>query len=324
MHKERVWWRPPGSNSVYSIEASASGTSCFRFEPFSCSESASQTIELRGHAVKSDFPQPGTIAITSPFKDISTSQDQHSSAVKHALELIKSGELEKVVVSRVKSIEHQAAPETAFKSKCKAHPDAFVYLIEHPTCGVWCGATPELLVSVSDNRLETVSLAGTRTLDQIATSPWTSKEYAEQELVTDYIKDILENQGATDLRIEPRDNLNYGNLVHLETRFHGTIKGDIDQLAKNLHPTPAVGGRPLEKACSFISEHEGYDRQYFTGYLGVETASGGAYYVNLRCAKWLKGGINLYAGGGIVEGSDIVEEWKETEAKICAILDSIE
>jgi len=323
MFEGRVWWRPPGSNSVYTIEPSASGTSCFRLEPFSCTSGGSDSIELRGHVVKSNFPEVGTIKVTQLFKDSSTTQEQHSIAVEKALNMIQSGELEKVVVSRVKSIEHSAHPETAFKSKCAAHPDAFVYLIDHPTCGVWCGATPELLVSVSDNRLETVSLAGTRTLDQIQTSPWTSKEYAEQELVTDYIKDILENQGATDLRIEPRDNLNYGNLVHLETRFHGTIKGNIEKLAKNLHPTPAVGGRPLEKACGFISEHEGYDRQYFTGYLGVESATGGAYYVNLRCAKWLVGGINLFAGGGIVEGSDISEEWNETEAKLSAILDSI-
>ena len=324
MSEGRVWWRPPGSNSVYTIEPSASGTSCFRLEPFSCTNGGSSSVELRGHVVQSDYPKVGTISINEEFKDISTSQNTHSNAVTQALERIQSGELEKVVVSRVKSIEHRATPESAFKSKCEAHPDAFVYLMDHPTCGVWCGATPELLVSVSDNRLETVSLAGTRTLDQIQTSPWTSKEYAEQQLVTDYIKNILENQGATDLRIEPRDNLNYGNLVHLETRFYGTLKGNIEEVAKHLHPTPAVGGRPLEKACGFINENEGFDRQYFTGYLGVETATGGAYYVNLRCAKWLKGGINLYAGGGIVEGSDIQEEWNETEAKICAILDSIE
>ena len=324
MYEGRVWWRPPGSHSVYTIEPSVSGTSCFRLEPFSCVTGRSRSIELRGHVVQSDYPNVGTINVNEEFKNISTSQQTHSNAVTQALEMIQSGEIEKVVVSRVKSIEHQATPESAFKSKCEAHPDAFVYLINHPTCGVWCGATPELLVSVSDNRLETVSLAGTRTLDQIQTSPWTSKEYAEQELVTDYIKDILENQGATDLRIEPRDNLNYGNLVHLETRFYGTLKGKIEKVAKNLHPTPAVGGRPLEKASGFINENEGFDREYFTGYLGVETATGGAYYVNLRCAKWLKGGINLYAGGGIVEGSDIQEEWNETEAKICAILDSIE
>lgn len=324
MFEGRVWWRPPGSYSVFTIEPSVSGTSRFRFEPFSSERSQASAIELRGHVVKSEFPEVGCISVDAEFKNESTSEEQHAEAVAKALELIESNDLEKVVVSRVKSIEHKALPEAAFKSKCAAHPDAFVYLIDHPECGVWCGATPELLVSVSDNRLETVSLAGTRTLDQIPSSPWTSKEYAEQELVTDYIKYILEKQGVTELRIEPRDNLNYGNLVHLETRFHGTMKGDIEKVAKHLHPTPAVGGRPLAEACDFIDNHEGYDREYFTGYLGVETATGGAYYVNLRCAKWLKGGINLYAGGGIVEGSDIKEEWKETEAKLCAILDSIE
>ena len=201
--------------------------------------------------------------------------------------------------------------------------DAFVYLIEHPRIGVWCGATPELLVAASDNRVETVSLAGTRTKDTIATSPWTSKEYDEQNLVTDYIKAILENHGATDLRVEPREDLEYGNLVHLETRFRCSLTGSIVELANNLHPTPAVGGRPLKRACDFITQNERFNREYFTGYLGVESASGSAYYVNLRCAKWQNGGIQLFAGGGIVEGSDIDSEWEETEAKLRAIQSTI-
>ena len=112
-------------------------------------------------------------------------------------------------------------------------------------------------------------------------------------------------------------------MIHLETRFRCSLKGSIADLANNLHPTPAVGGRPLKKACDFILQNEPFDREYFTGFLGVESASGSAYYVNLRCAKWQNGGIQLFAGGGIVEGSDIDSEWKETEAKLNSIQSTI-
>ena len=322
MNNPRVWWRPPGAKDVYTMEASDSGTSCFRFVPFRLNGD-SPSIEWKGHVVKAEFPVKGTISTDELYNEASTSRDEHREAVKNALGLIESGELEKVVVSRVKSVEGDCSPELAFKNKCQTHSDAFVYLLEHPRIGVWCGATPELLVAASDNRVETVSLAGTRTRDSISEMPWTSKEHDEQELVTDYIKDILEKHGATDLRIEPREDLAYGDLVHLETRFRCSMTGNIVELANDLHPTPAVGGRPLKKACDFIMHNEGFNREYFTGYLGVESASGSAYYVNLRCAKWQNGGVQLFAGGGIVEGSDIDSEWEETEAKLRAIQSTI-
>jgi len=322
MTEARVWWKPPESSDVYSIEKSESGTSCFRFEPFSSSYSI-QSIELKGHVVKSEMPERGSIEIVNEYSSDSTSKNEHFNAVASAIEKINNGELDKVVVSRVKSISMECSPEASFARKCEAHPDAFVYLLVHPRCGVWCGATPELLVSASDNRIETVSLAGTRTVDKIESSPWTSKEHEEQGFVTDYIENILESHGATDLRIEPRAELRYGNLIHLETRFRCSLKGSLSKLAKELHPTPAVGGRPMEAACEFIAVNERLDREYFAGYLGVKTASGSAYYVNLRCAKWMKGGVRLFAGGGIVSGSDVTEEWEETEAKLFAIQETI-
>ena len=322
MNNPRVWWSPPGSKDVYTMEASDSGTSCFRFVPFRLNGDF-PSIEWKGHVVKAEFPENGTISPDELYCEASTSRDEHREAVKNALGLIESGELEKVVVSRVKSIEGHCYPEDAFKNKCRTHSDAFVYLLDHPRIGVWCGATPELLVAASDNRVETASLAGTRTKDSITAMPWTSKEHDEQELVTDYIKKILENHGATDLRIEPREDLVYGNLVHLETRFRCSMTGNIVELANDLHPTPAVGGHPLKKAFEFIMHNEGFNREYFTGYLGVESASGSAYYVNLRCAKWQNGGVQLFAGGGIVEGSNIDSEWEETEAKIRAIQSTI-
>ena len=319
MSESRVWWSPPGSTEIYTIEPCDSGTSCFRFTPFEKSD-AYPVVEIRGHVLASYAPLPGKIQVSTPFDRSSTDQTEHLSAVALAISEISAGNLDKVVVARVKSIASDCTPEATFKLKCQKHPDAFVYLIEHPDCGVWCGATPELLISASDNRIETVSLAGTRVINGKAFDDWTDKERDEQSQVTEYIKSVLETHGATDMRIEPRHDRRYGNLLHLETRFRCSIKGDISNLAKDLHPTPAVGGRPLLAACDFIKTNERIDRAFYSGFLGVETASGSAYYVNLRAAQWMIGGVRLFAGGGIVEGSVPEAEWMETEAKIDAIM----
>ena len=173
------------------MEASASGTSLFRFVPFKLNGDF-PSIEWKGHVVKAEFPEEGTVSLDEIFEERSTNRDEHKRAVSKALKSIERGDLEKVVVSRVKSVEGDFSPETAFRNKCQTHSDAFVYLLEHPRIGVWCGATPELLIAASDNRVETVSLAGTRTKKGIGENPWTEKEYDEQGLVTDYIQGILE------------------------------------------------------------------------------------------------------------------------------------
>lgn len=315
----RVWWSPPGSDEVYTIKPTQGGTSCFRFTPFSSSDKY-PSIEIKGHVISAEAPIPGTITVTKPFDNFSTDKASHLNCVTKAISQISDGTLEKVVVARIKSIISDATPEVTFKLKCEKHPDAFVYLIDHPSCGVWCGASPELLVASSDNRVETVSLAGTRIIvNGTSTNDWTNKERHEQSQVTDYIKSVLEDYGASEMSIEPRADRRYGNLLHLETRFRCSIKGDVKKLASTLHPTPAVGGRPLKIACDFIESNEQFSRAYYSGYLGIETASGSAYYVNLRAAQWMVGGIQIYAGGGIVEGSIPQDEWMETEAKIKAI-----
>ncbi|MAU76766.1 MAG: hypothetical protein CL831_07850 [Crocinitomicaceae bacterium] len=319
MSESNVWWSPPGTPEIYTIEPSESGTSCFRFTPFEKSKHY-PIVEIRGHVLASSAPLPGNIVVKTPFDRSSTNKTEHLAAVACAISEIEAGHLDKVVVARVKSMESDGSPEATFKLKCQKHPDAFVYLIDHPECGVWCGATPELLISASDNRIETVSLAGTRVTNGKAFDAWTEKERNEQSQVTEYIKSVLENHGATDMHIEPRHDRQYGNLLHLETRFSCAIKGDISEIAKDLHPTPAVGGRPLLEACKFIKANERIDRAFYAGFLGVETASGSAYYVNLRTSQWMIGGVRLFAGGGIVEGSEPEAEWMETEAKIDAIM----
>ena len=243
----------------------------------------------------------------------STSHAEHGRNVARALDAISNGSLAKVVVSRGRQHTTAVTPEEAFANLCQMHPNALVYLMHHPVEGTWCGATPELLLRAQQHDVDTVSLAGTR---RNQSTVWTEKERVEQRLVTDHILDVLAQKGATHITLDGPKDKTYGKLAHLETRISATCRGDLHALAKALHPTPAVCGLPVTESAEFIRNQESHDRMYYAGFLGWSSPLGCAYYVNLRCATWGQEGVNLFAGGGIVEGSSAEAEWQETEAKL--------
>ena len=309
----RLWWRPPGHHEVFTLIPDGSGTSTFHFAPFDPLQGAPE-MTWKGHAVRTEAPKAGALphGLTSEVK--STTKEDHVANVRDALAAIESGELDKVVVSRAQVLDESAAPEVVFQRLCHMHPRALVYLMHHPAEGTWCGATPELLLRAQQHDVDTVSLAGTRRDGSEAA--WTDKERQEQQVVTDHILDVLKTCGATDVTLNGPHDKRYGALVHLETRISAHFDGDLHPLAKALHPTPAVCGRPVEKAAAFIRSKEQHNRTYYAGFLGWSSPLGCAYYVNLRCAHWAGNGVILFAGGGIVAGSVPDAEWSETEAKL--------
>ena len=92
---------------------------------------------------------------------------------------------------------------------------------------------------------------------------------------------------------------------------------NLGRILKSLHPTPAVSGLPKNEAFSFINEHEGRDRRYYTGFLGMlDMSSDTNIYVNLRCMEIGKNLLTLFSGSGLVTSSNYRDEWKETEQKL--------
>ena len=309
----RLWWRPPGHTDVFTLIPDTAGTSTFHFVPFDVASGAPE-MTWRGHAVRTSAPSPGTLPRIPTPDGHNTTREEHATNVEAALEAIHRGSLDKVVVSRTQVAADTVAPERAFHNLCAMHPRALVYLMHHPVEGTWCGATPELLLRAQQHDVDTVSLAGTRR--EGSQAAWTDKERQEQQVVTDHILDTLQQLGAEDLVQDgPRDK-QYGALVHLETRISARYPGDLHAMAKALHPTPAVCGRPVEAAAAFIRTHERHPRSYYAGFLGWSSPLGCAYYVNLRCAHWTNNGVTMFAGGGIVKGSVAADEWSETESKL--------
>lgn len=116
-----------------------------------------------------------------------------------------------------------------------------------------------------------------------------------------------------------------GGLLHLKSEFLVDMKAtNFPQLGsvmlELLHPTSAVCGMPKENALDFLKENEGFDRSYFSGFIGPVNLNGEtSLFVNLRCAKLENDEALLYAGAGITEDSVPEKEWEETELK-CDII----
>lgn len=240
---------------------------------------------------------------------------------------ISTGAFQKAVLSRIRLVEgnYMELVPKLFQVICRRHPNAFVYLFK---CEgeFWMGASPEPLLRLRENRVTTVSLAGTRPFAEkhMNIDKWTVKEVLEQEYVTRYIHDVIHAFGIRDYRVSSPYVKKAGNLLHLRTDFSlafDRIKGRLWDLVEALHPTPAVAGQPKVDAIRFIKELEPHDREYYTGFLGPLVKDEEIdLFVNLRCLKITPSFLALYVGGGITLDSDPSDEWDETRLKAESLL----
>ena len=117
------------------------------------------------------------------------------------------------------------------------------------------------------------------------------------------------------------------SMWHLGTDIEGSLKDPATpcvELVAALHPTPAVCGFPREAARTTIEALEPFDRDFYAGAIGWTNSAGdGEWHVSIRCAEIASSRVRLYAGAGIVEGSDAATETRETAAKFAALLDAL-
>jgi isochorismate synthase len=265
----------------------------------------------------------------SPFPD-DTTKAEYIKLISDSVVKIKRGDFEKVVLSRVKSLKgkfRMLMPQV-FMALCSAYPDAFVYLFcVKGQC--WIGASPEPFVCSHDQRLKTVSLAGTRPLNKhnAEIGNWKHKELEEQEYVTQHIEKILKVFDINPVEKNGPYVIRAGNLMHLRTDFSFDMKivgRRLPALIHALHPTPAVCGMSTGQAMDFIRNFEKHNREFYAGFLGpVGFADKLCLFVNLRCMKVYDDRLILYIGGGITGESIPEEEWEETEIKAETLLSVI-
>ena len=189
---------------------------------------------------------------------------------------------------------------------------------------MWLGATPEQFLKLNDNQLHTVSLAGTQLFKEDLT--WQGKEKDEQEFVTQFIVNELVNY-ADKLYFSEPETVKAGSLAHLKTIISAHIQKEfLGEIILKLHPTPAVCGLPKESAFQFIIENEGYNREFYAGFLGELNIDftnfktlNSDLYVNLRCMKKENNKINIFVGCGITKDSNPEKEFIETVNKSITI-----
>lgn len=247
----------------------------------------------------------------------------YENLVKKAVNEIQKGDYQKIVTSRKETVALEINSVSAiFKKLVNFYPTAFRYCFYHPKVGIWLGATPEQLLKVTDKKIQTVALAGTKTLDK-QNEEWGKKEQHEQQLVTDYIINNLESF-VDNLEISEPYTYQAGKLLHIKTDIFAEIvdKSNFEKVIEKLHPTPAVCGFPKEKAKKFILENEGYNREFYAGFLGelnysIENKSteNSDLFVNLRCMKLENDEAHLFVGGGITAESNPEKEFFETVNK---------
>ena len=184
----------------------------------------------------------------------------------------------------------------------------------HPDFGLWMGATPERLITMSGHRLQTMALAGTRPCG--SSEEWGNKEKEEQEFVVREIVNTLRQYTSSELiKYSDDETIRAGHLEHLRTTITAELSISSIEAAQALHPTPAVGGVPKQMALDFIGRHEQLNRSLYSGFLGVFSPDQTNLYVNLRCMSIQDYSATVYVGGGITEKSNPQDEWQEVLQK---------
>jgi isochorismate synthase len=252
-------------------------------------------------------------------------------AVAEARRRIRAGDLEKVVLARmlIAQADHDFDRRALLSRLRAAEPDAYTF-----AAGGFIGASPELLVSREGGTVRARPLAGTiaRRSDPVADEGAarslhaSEKDRAEHRLVVDAVRAALEPVTVS-LEIDDEPHaIATSKVWHLATDVVGKTRDGLDalSLASLLHPTPAVCGTPREAARTAIKELEQIERALYAGAVGWMDARGdGEWAVALRCAE-MQGRIALlFAGAGIVAGSDPEAELAETDAKFRSMLEAL-
>jgi isochorismate synthase len=197
------------------------------------------------------------------------------------------------------------------------------------------GASPELLVARHGDIVRSHPLAGTapRTGDPVTDARLaaeliaSTKDQIEHRIVTEVVNDtLLPWCSYLDWEAEP-SIVTVANVQHLGTAVEGRLSSpppNVLDLVEALQPTPALGGHPRDAALAMIARLEGFDRGRYGGAVGWVDADGnGTWAVAIRCAEIAGATARLFAGVGVVAGSDPLAELAETQAKLQAMLSGI-
>jgi menaquinone-specific isochorismate synthase len=238
--------------------------------------------------------------------------------VARTLAAIDAGEVQKVVLAREIEIEADIpfVVRDALATLRATQPGCTVYALDE-----FVGASPELLVRRMGRAVLSRPMAGTG--DDPAALLASAKDAHEHRIVVDAITAVLENL-CDGMDVDGPRAVQFATVTHLATAIRGRLvdaRVTALDLVERLHPTPAVGGWPDERARAIIRTLERRGRGRYAGACGwVDGKGDGEFVIALRCAQLQGNNARLYAGAGIVAGSDPTAEWAETQVKFQPML----
>ena len=250
--------------------------------------------------------------------------------VAAALRAIHDGRLEKIVLARSRRCiaERAIAVAPLLAALRDRHPGCTIYGVARAG-EIFVGATPERLLVLRRRTLLVDALAGTAWQDEVgAASPslHDAKNRREQQLVVDAVRTTLLPLCSALAAPQAAEVLQSGSLQHLRTTVRGRLRPGVGffELLASLHPTPAVGGWPVAAASRWLQAHGERRGAWYSGGIGwVDRDGDGESVVALRCARIDGRQAELFAGAGIVGGSDPAQELAETEVKLAVIADAL-
>ena len=260
--------------------------------------------------------------------------DMWVAMICQATKRIHAGELNKVVLSRAAELrfEERVRLMPILSHLARNYADCYRFLFEPRPRFAFYGASPELLASVRGKAIETTGLAGSIGRGDSREDDMrlgrallrSHKDRQEHQIVVDRIRDRLLPLTET-LEIAPPGLLKLKNIQHLHSPIHGRLKQEngILALVETLHPTPALGGDPRERAMRLIRDLEPIPRGWYGAPVGwIDAELDGQFTVAIRSAVAQESRLWIYAGAGIVRDSQPESEWEETALKFRPMLDA--
>jgi menaquinone-specific isochorismate synthase len=276
-------------------------------------------------------------ASTATLPNQKSDYQRWSDSVNEAKNLIRRNAFEKIVLARSITVSRNTdiSPTQVVNDLRKQYSNCYNFLIHRPSGNTFLGSTPERLLSARNKLLLTEALAGSIERGNTATEDAflekklsaNSKDRNEHNFVIQDIEERLEPFVQELNRSATPEIKKLSNVQHLYTPIRTQLnkESNIFDVLGQLHPTPAVGGYPWQKAAPYIKELENFDRGRYAGPIGWINSTGNMEFaVAIRSALCRKNYAHLFAGCGIVEHSDAATEWEETNLKLKPMLSALQ
>lgn len=274
-------------------------------------------------------------ASTANFQLQSGTVEQYAwqNQINKALSYFETGRLQKVVLANeflLQSSGHPAEPGLLLqkiKSQAKHH---YCFYFQPDQHNAFLSLTPERLIRCNSDEVLCDAIAGTaprgRTLqeDRLLRSSLLrdDKINREFEFVRSFLEQVFQQITRTYNADAQPGVLKLPHVQHLQIKFHGERDPEVSlgRMVEYLHPTPAVGGTPSTPALEFIQRHENFERGWYAAPVGVLGQKFAELAVGIRSTLLAQNSVRVFAGAGIVPGSDPEEEWQELLYKIAGSL----